>query len=326
MHRLFTIVELLERVLLEVDMATLLTAAQRVCRQWHQLISLSPAIQQHLYLIPVPTEYTSRLAHTLHRPHQRNPLLQKHFPCFFEDSFKRDLPIQSNSSLSEYEQELSAHQERFFDLLDNAMPAFRNLPLYRESGVDGPFRREGATWAKMLVCQPPVTQVGLFRFLYRPQTYGEVRTINLRFCGAFEPVAEDGTEAETSLQDSEHDDDSKVEEVAVTSDYLRMADLYDEVVRHCCFGNTHLGFRVLYNVCSAPRESFVYQAGLPFTHTDTRAAEELRRLHDARAEVVVELLKGYTGCGTGERHSMQQNMPFWHKCRHRHVGKRLPRF
>ena len=44
-HKIFSIPEMLEAILLHTDMCTLLTSAQRVCHYWHDLIKESPSLQ-----------------------------------------------------------------------------------------------------------------------------------------------------------------------------------------------------------------------------------------------------------------------------------------
>ncbi|RLM00177.1 hypothetical protein CFD26_107692 [Aspergillus turcosus] len=51
-HRLFGVPELLEEILLQVHLPTLLTSAQRVCRMWHRLIQDSSALQKALFFKP----------------------------------------------------------------------------------------------------------------------------------------------------------------------------------------------------------------------------------------------------------------------------------
>ncbi|PKX95669.1 uncharacterized protein P174DRAFT_430018 [Aspergillus novofumigatus IBT 16806] len=48
-HRIFGIPELYEEILLLVDLPTLLTSAQRVCRMWHRVIQDSGALQRALF-------------------------------------------------------------------------------------------------------------------------------------------------------------------------------------------------------------------------------------------------------------------------------------
>lgn len=44
--------ELLELILLNLDLRTLLTTAQRTSRDWNSLIRDSHSLQEHLYFIP----------------------------------------------------------------------------------------------------------------------------------------------------------------------------------------------------------------------------------------------------------------------------------
>ncbi|PKY06161.1 hypothetical protein P168DRAFT_316181 [Aspergillus campestris IBT 28561] len=73
----FSTHELLESILLQVDLRTLLTSAQRVNRTWHDLIRSSLPLQRTLFFAPQDdiqknTEYTY------------NPLLTNAFPTFFQ--------------------------------------------------------------------------------------------------------------------------------------------------------------------------------------------------------------------------------------------------
>lgn len=52
-HEALGIPEMLEEILLEVDMRTLLTSAQRVSQWWRDVITDSPRIQQRLFLRPI---------------------------------------------------------------------------------------------------------------------------------------------------------------------------------------------------------------------------------------------------------------------------------
>ncbi|GIK06880.1 hypothetical protein Aspvir_002533 [Aspergillus viridinutans] len=51
-HRIFGIPEVLEEILLQVHLPTLLTSAQRVCRMWHRVIQDSNALQKALFFKP----------------------------------------------------------------------------------------------------------------------------------------------------------------------------------------------------------------------------------------------------------------------------------
>ena len=72
-HVLF-ITELLEMILLQLDMRTLLIS-QRVCRKWSSLIRSSSRIQETLFFKPVlPDSVPTKV---------QNPLLAEVFPPFF---------------------------------------------------------------------------------------------------------------------------------------------------------------------------------------------------------------------------------------------------
>ncbi|GFF86609.1 hypothetical protein IFM61606_05443 [Aspergillus udagawae] len=113
--------ELLEYVLLYLDVQSLLTSAQRVCRSWTRLIQTSPRLQQVLFFKPIPPE---RCPEKL-----INPLLARHFtgllPASMDPYGVRD------GSLRHPWSEQADRRQKFF-------------------------RRE-ASWRRMLVQQPPAS-------------------------------------------------------------------------------------------------------------------------------------------------------------------------
>jgi hypothetical protein len=72
--------ELLEAVLLQLDLYTLLLSATRVSRYWHDLITRSPSLQRALFFLPDQQD-----ASHAHRRTQ-NPFLKKVFPAWFENT------------------------------------------------------------------------------------------------------------------------------------------------------------------------------------------------------------------------------------------------
>ncbi|KAH7309047.1 hypothetical protein B0I35DRAFT_482787 [Stachybotrys elegans] len=76
--------EILEQILLQADIRTVLTA-QRVCQQWLHLIRTSRALQKHLFFQPDLALKTR----------MRNPLLAELFPNWFPDTpeFFNDLGL-----------------------------------------------------------------------------------------------------------------------------------------------------------------------------------------------------------------------------------------
>ncbi|KAI2670579.1 hypothetical protein LCP963914a_9837 [Penicillium roqueforti] len=96
--KVLLIPELLEEILLDLDMTTLLVSAQRVNRLWFDVISQSKRLQQALFFTPINPALKPSLAYSKpktsplrgHSPYHKeivstlNPLLEKHFgPVFF---------------------------------------------------------------------------------------------------------------------------------------------------------------------------------------------------------------------------------------------------
>lgn len=141
------------------------------------LAANSVAIQQHLFLLPAPSPpYNNETC-----PGRRiNPLLAELFPDLLLvnslDSVQRastDVAIFGAEGDEAHENEKD-EQSAGADMCQprDAIKSFLSMPLYQHrEQQDCPFRRPGATWAKMLVAQPPITNVGV----YRPQ-YEVIRT------------------------------------------------------------------------------------------------------------------------------------------------------
>ncbi|RYP41234.1 hypothetical protein DL769_011608 [Monosporascus sp. CRB-8-3] len=116
--------ELLEAILLKLDIRTVISSAQLVNRQWHDLITESPAIQQAIFFKPMDAADGAPL---------RNPLLTELFPPFFDGPNK----------------------------VCSAIYAFKELAMAREERL-ADYKREGASWRRMLVQQPPVRELGMW--------------------------------------------------------------------------------------------------------------------------------------------------------------------
>ena len=114
--------ELVQEMLLQLDLRTLLTSAQLVCRQWLAIIATSPTLQQALHLKPSRPSREGDPA--------PNPLLVEAFPFWYDD----------------------AGDGKIGDRL------FKTLPLAKRRRV---FMRKDVSWRRMLVAQPPVTRLGL---------------------------------------------------------------------------------------------------------------------------------------------------------------------
>lgn len=147
-------VELLETVLLELDMTTLLVSAQRVSKHWHAIIAHSPRLQQALFFRPAGPRGSE------HSPPVINDLLSRKFGKFF---FQVD------------EDFTYLHRSSAFSKLPWATNALNPLPVtvfgpsrYPAWTAGSPqtedsrriFRRRNASWRRMLVSQPPPPVLG----------------------------------------------------------------------------------------------------------------------------------------------------------------------
>lgn len=131
MERVLNTPELLELVLGALDTQTLLTSATRVCHYWNNLIQGSPELQRALFLWP-ETDATC--------PQPRaNPLLSPHI---------------ANLSLAQPD------PFEFCGLLNN-----KTYIVYTSHLLDkrDAYLRKQATWRQMLVQQPPVTKLGVWK-------------------------------------------------------------------------------------------------------------------------------------------------------------------
>lgn len=128
-HKVFLITEILEMILLQTDMRTLLTSAQSVCRKWRGLVKNSTDLQTALFFKPVKYSLPRGV------PGIRNPLLADYiWPWFCARHAYRwgAPPIEGEVNLPL----LDPHDsERFF--------------------------RKGASWKRMLFQQPPRSCIGL---------------------------------------------------------------------------------------------------------------------------------------------------------------------
>lgn len=131
-------VEVLENILLSLDLQSTLTSAQRVCHSWHDLVSTSPSLQKHLYFQP---DWQRRHKH-------RNPLLAKLFPGWFPSAEPQlERVIEHGIIESGY---LGSESD------------FENLTL-AQPDKNASFMWKNASWRRMLVQQPPILDLAIFR-------------------------------------------------------------------------------------------------------------------------------------------------------------------
>lgn len=122
-QRVLNTTEILEQVLLHVDIKTLVTSGQRVCSLWHQLITTSPSLQEHLFLRPASKPV----------PEAINPLLAAKFPHWF--------PHKTGES-----------GDPFTPFQPESLEAY---DLARED-ANAAYKYEQASWRRMLPRQPPI--------------------------------------------------------------------------------------------------------------------------------------------------------------------------
>ncbi|RAL08536.1 F-box protein [Aspergillus homomorphus CBS 101889] len=116
--------ELLELILAQLDIRTLLTSAQRVSRSWHALIQDSHPLQEALYFRPIKPECSTADQRTT------NPLLAQAFsPIFTTPPFGVALTLNT-------------------------------LDLMTHPAKQRAYLRPDASWRRMLVTQPPATSFG----------------------------------------------------------------------------------------------------------------------------------------------------------------------
>lgn len=125
LEKVVSTAELLELILLQLDLRTLLTAAQRTCRYWHSLVRDSPSLQKHLYFMP--DENVSK---------SWNPLLAEVFPSFFS---------RNGGSAAGF--------GRF---------TFATFDMIQSPDKITAYNRKEASWRRMLVQQPPIRDFAFF--------------------------------------------------------------------------------------------------------------------------------------------------------------------
>jgi hypothetical protein len=129
----FGIPEILEMILLNLDLRTLLYI-QRTCRSWLSMIRGSSPIQKALYFTPIET--------TPDQSKVQNPLLREAFPALFkltdpdnpEDDYEYDEPTLAVFDMMKTPTKLAA------------------------------YLRPEASWRRMLLQQPPMCNFGVCRY------------------------------------------------------------------------------------------------------------------------------------------------------------------
>lgn len=131
-------------ILLELDMRTLITSAQRVDRSWSQLIKASPRLQQALFLAPAPKPPSRS---TESPPYIQNPLLAEVFSPFFSKP-----PRRPDTTWPGFYRRLVLAKKTRAKKKNSAQP---------ERPRQAAFVRADASWRRMLVTQPPIAKLGV---------------------------------------------------------------------------------------------------------------------------------------------------------------------
>jgi hypothetical protein len=119
-----SIPEILEAILLRLDIRALLTDLQLICHCWTNVIRASPSIQRALFFMP-----RQKAEKTL------NPLLAEAFPSFF--------PIHGPP-------------------LNGGLFTFSTFDMIRTPNKKGAYACKEASWRRMLVQQPPISEFAFF--------------------------------------------------------------------------------------------------------------------------------------------------------------------
>ncbi|KAK8043165.1 hypothetical protein PG994_013648 [Apiospora phragmitis] len=288
----FDTAELLEYILIDIDLVTLLTSAQLVRRRWREVISDSPPLQRRLFFrgIPQPAANTSA-ADGPGGGQEVNPLLKEKFDIFFYE------PEPDEHSLWQMRSRLfrSSIRRRYFPPdfqsqmrtinLSSFSGGRRCLALANEWRRDA-FMRPGASWRRMLVAQPPRRLIGFMEEMDDAKWGSSERGRYYR-C------------SELRLSGDNDDDD----------DGLRMGELYDAatswVMRHQRCGivwkpaalpldrtfQQNLGAATTGAADLAGRADLILRLEKSGTevvsHTDADRVEEVRRAQDEFSRVFV---------------------------------------
>ncbi|GIZ49393.1 hypothetical protein CKM354_001242300 [Cercospora kikuchii] len=142
--RVFGIYKLAERIFTNMSPEDLLLNATRVCKQWHAVISLSLDLQRKLFFIPEEGQWAQ---------HVKSVLRKGYFVEENDDSKRIEVTINLFMT-SRLRKDLEA-LEGYETTKRGASTAHVNLPKQRKKAL----LREGASYCRMLACQPPLVSV-----------------------------------------------------------------------------------------------------------------------------------------------------------------------
>lgn len=132
-HKIFLVTEILEMILLQTDMQTLLISAQRVCQKWHALIQDSYDLQVALFLKPMK----STSPRVMLMKAVANPLIDKAIQPWLQERYRRFLEAVRTDETQ------------------------RVPEIYSILEKDEIFMRDEASWHRMFSHQPPKLYAGI---------------------------------------------------------------------------------------------------------------------------------------------------------------------
>ncbi|KAF7561823.1 hypothetical protein G7046_g2305 [Stylonectria norvegica] len=145
--------ELLELILIEMDMQTLLVTASRVCRRWQYIINNTRSIQRALFFLP-EQKHEGAADDVPYK--ELNPLLTNPNPASFEDPQAFTPPPKPgifNVNFWPVTGRLG-----FLRLHEMALEK-TTLEKNSSKSVDTPFLHPTASWRRMYTSQPPCNTI-----------------------------------------------------------------------------------------------------------------------------------------------------------------------
>jgi hypothetical protein len=142
---------LLEMIILQLDIRTLLMSAQLVCHTWGSTITSSSSIQQALFFRALPRGSSNAVEKTY------NPLLAELFPSFFPQDPSPSAPKNwGDEDIRETSSSIDGKVTLNF--------ALSSLDMVRHPEKMDAYLRKDASWRRMLVQQPPALSVSYLKF------------------------------------------------------------------------------------------------------------------------------------------------------------------
>jgi hypothetical protein len=214
-----------------------------------------------------------------------NPLLQKHFQPFFDEAQNPLFRIDAVGDV-DFEQAIFMLGD---EIMRNGRHVFQQLPLFKRNlaSGDNPYRREQASWKRMLTTQPPV-----------------MRLSRIHIPGHDRP----------SLYTFLPPDVDEIDCIGLPPNHgLTMGFLYRLVFSQVrqMQDTESSGFQVMYGVQTASRDEFLQMAEPMFAGRPEWQANAAGQIYDQRAELAVFTFRAISerGLPAGGTSDL-----FWQQC------------